>query len=680
MVGHAFRRGRHSSKISMSVDRIALFFVVTASPAHAWVANAQLWPESASGLWRPEEVQARLGALSGLWDHHPRNGLSSGTISYVMDRRLCDVLLPRFNEDALFVSFFTCDELRASVRRAAASWGVSHPLLQFVDISRDCSREDPVRCGQPDVWITTGDNITSDHDGVVSIRRSYNLSRSFTLSNGRDVSIPTYAASFTSISFDAEACWYLDATFCSYFHALKDRIGTRSALYLCRAILFLIWIITLVNTLLRVAAIVRRWLELMRLQVVGLADVDGDGRLEARELSSLLSYLSCCCRRQPANLGVARTPDTATRSARFLTSEECSSEWDAQLEIASRFSVCCMAVRLAALIGPMLLYARFVSPCWHCFDFEAATVHLFGSVLGLGQPDEAAAMGRNMGTNGTTPYFCLDPWAGVTVRQTPTAPSVMHPVALRPTPRCPQADDVDALNIMYPICGSGRVTASTCFQTRAYVGWLKVLILCGFPVIALLVSLLLLHRCTVHTHLAYRQKLREMYRELSTDTEARLLEHRRAVALSESRTYFHSVRPLLKRWNRGPGCDVAEVTIAGAATPCAGQATFTSASASEHAAAFSPVLRETMCGHAASPARARITAPDACSPPAAATNSHYAIGLALHPVEASPWQAPPSIKYATERTPLPHALQMYEWPRRATCTTPGPPMPPPDLS
>ena len=36
--------------------------------ATAFMATAQRWPTNASGLWRPEEIALRGGAMSALWE------------------------------------------------------------------------------------------------------------------------------------------------------------------------------------------------------------------------------------------------------------------------------------------------------------------------------------------------------------------------------------------------------------------------------------------------------------------------------------------------------------------------------------------------------------------------------------------------------------------------------------
>ena len=88
----------------------------------AWVASAQRWPSNASGLWRPEAVAVRNGAISALWDWNPQ--AKAVRISYAWDPTLCDALLGRFPEVAYGVAFVTCSGLRAAMERAFESWEV----------------------------------------------------------------------------------------------------------------------------------------------------------------------------------------------------------------------------------------------------------------------------------------------------------------------------------------------------------------------------------------------------------------------------------------------------------------------------------------------------------------------------------------------------------------------------
>ena len=95
-------------------------------PASAWIATSQLWSSNASGLWRPEQIALRVGAVSGLWD----NSILSAGLSYAWDPQLCPQLLGRFSDGVFIWPFISCDDLRASMSRAFAVWEANHPAIR----------------------------------------------------------------------------------------------------------------------------------------------------------------------------------------------------------------------------------------------------------------------------------------------------------------------------------------------------------------------------------------------------------------------------------------------------------------------------------------------------------------------------------------------------------------------
>ena len=51
-----------------SMRSILLSVLLAATPCSGFVAMAQRWPSNASGLWRPEQIALRGGALSAIWE------------------------------------------------------------------------------------------------------------------------------------------------------------------------------------------------------------------------------------------------------------------------------------------------------------------------------------------------------------------------------------------------------------------------------------------------------------------------------------------------------------------------------------------------------------------------------------------------------------------------------------
>ena len=59
-------RGREAAVANMRSSIIIA--IQLAHGATAFMATAQRWPTNASGLWRPEEIALRGGAMSALWE------------------------------------------------------------------------------------------------------------------------------------------------------------------------------------------------------------------------------------------------------------------------------------------------------------------------------------------------------------------------------------------------------------------------------------------------------------------------------------------------------------------------------------------------------------------------------------------------------------------------------------
>ena len=46
----------------------AMALLSLVAPCTAFMSTAQRWPSNESGLWRPEEIALRGGAMSALWE------------------------------------------------------------------------------------------------------------------------------------------------------------------------------------------------------------------------------------------------------------------------------------------------------------------------------------------------------------------------------------------------------------------------------------------------------------------------------------------------------------------------------------------------------------------------------------------------------------------------------------
>ena len=245
-----------------------------------------------------------LQRLGFIWDSpsEPSNseGLGGG-IAWAFDPTLCDKLRPRFHETLLWLDFITCDVLKAAVHRGFASWADNHPSVSFIDVTEECTAlGQPNRsCPLIELWVTAL-NSTKDASALSAAEAEasalsaaeaeapnpaaltaqsmsslssiatvtetqgatfatetgqltaatatpsarYNQGFLWTsgLAAGTDSApmIETYSA-VISFNVDPEFCWYLDSTFCSFFHTLKQLSTPATILILLRIIVYTVW-------------------------------------------------------------------------------------------------------------------------------------------------------------------------------------------------------------------------------------------------------------------------------------------------------------------------------------------------------------------------------------------------------------------------------------------------------
>lgn len=567
---------------------LPLLLLCYAHHAEAWMAIAQKWPTNASGLWRPEQIALRGGAVSGLWNTPSARGDSTGLgggISYAWDPRMCAKLLSRFDDNIYGLPFVDCTGLRAAAERAFAMWEAHHPVIRFHDVTAQCNatygwptRPDgaSIPCPLSELWITAAVNATG-HDLAASQVSNYNWTRYLSKPNGRYTSkVGVYAAVSATISFNTGVCWYLDSTFCSGFHAMKRSIGPDGALQLGRVIIFLLWTAVLIELLFAVARWVRAHAELLSLEVVGVVNPEKHGEVRAahaahaahsphaphaplhppplpiltplpprtttyplpltvtpyprgacphmstqidrRDLKAICAYLLCCGQRP-----VALDDAQQSRGAAAVLTDQRAEEYFLHAEVAAALRPCCAALRLLCLLLPVLFYAKIFLPCFDCYSFEATVAHEVGHLLGMHHPDQAR--GRNMALDKSVAWDCTDEWASVVVDGSATAqPALMSTHTQTPGADCLTQDDLDGLNTLYPTC-VGTVTKPACHAQAMHVGWIRLVLFVGIPVVFLLLCVLAGNRAAVRGHERNRDALRRKHG--TGDAEARLIERRR---------------------------------------------------------------------------------------------------------------------------------------------------------
>ena len=341
-------------------------FILALPPATAFVTlsqsryGAQL--DGIRALQHGNYTGHTQSALGFLWTYPERTddnrGLGGG-IAWAWDPALCPHLLDYFKEDLFFAELVRCEDLQAAMHRAFASWSANHRAISFVDVTQECQTLHGAvlpNCSLVEIWVTARD--PTEGTGAEAATATPTIAANeidFRYTNGEYAQTWNHAQGRYNprrvietvggvIAFggrrtnpEESLCWYLDSTFCSHFHQLKNYSSPSNVQTAGFAIVITIALLALLSTMIQLTLVLQPHL----------------------------------CRVGKTKLG------DPTR---------CEESVDA----LARWTLCGTALRFVLITTPWLFYRQIFLPCFECYDFEAAATHEVGHILGLGHPDMAS--------------------------------------------------------------------------------------------------------------------------------------------------------------------------------------------------------------------------------------------------------------------------------------------------
>jgi len=192
-----------------------------------------------------------------------------------------------------------------------------------------------------------------------------------------------------------------------------------------------------------------------------------------------------------------------------------------------------LTILITVLIVPPLIANTIFQPCFQCYDFEAAALHEIGHFLGLGHPDNipqnwrappngnVALAGPTQGQNsyqavlaaavlnGSRPNFnCTHPWEDVFPGTPPGAATEsggaypyrnaqMEARTQHNPLSCLMNDDLEALSVLYPDCGSYALSGAVCHTVKLNIGLVRIMV---YVITPMIITLLCVVACSTMVH------------------------------------------------------------------------------------------------------------------------------------------------------------------------------------
>ena len=420
-------------------------------------------------------------------DTGSNEGLGGG-LSWVLDPKFCEQMLPQFPEGAksswVGYSFVTCNDILVALARGFATWEANHKHIQFRDVgdTEACANRSAA-LGDPCAWqLFVGTDDGASYPNLAAYVINHRTS-AFPGAFPRwwqetarspagvvDAAVDPFQRSV--MRFQTHICWYLDATFCYAFHAMQDEHGLDVVLIM-RLVLFSLFLLAICGLGGFVVTAARTLLR------TPLRNTEAETRREIERVSSHVYALSGIGQEGPR-----REATAARRRCRAL------------LDYLAGISPLTMICVLFLLVFPPIFYDQIFLPCWDCYDFEAAIAHEVGHVLGFDHPDTSPHENLEQVGN-LSNATCRSPWsvAQLTDYTQTEGGSIMHSLTRHNPVTCLSASDVNGLYLLYPVCDEYIPTDVSCSKATRLSGFLRLASVVGLPLLIAVVVVLLPLSC-----------------------------------------------------------------------------------------------------------------------------------------------------------------------------------------
>ena len=303
-------------------------------------------------------------------DSASNQGLGGG-LGWVLESEFCEGIISRFPEESVvggfnLMRFVTCVEIVEAIARGFEVWAADHKDVHFRDLAgtEQCAHRSAATDDACPWEIFIGLDNGRQYPELAAYVTNH---RASTLGEAQWWTQPVRTPAgntFTGVDqmrrsvmrFQTHICWYLDALFCSYFHALLQEHGL-DVLTLMRVVLF---------ALFAVAA--------MRIGLI--------------VFTAGCSFVCTCCR-------AGANEDRGSRGGQRRVRCSCIP----CLDYLATVSPASTMVVVFFLICPPLFYWRIFLPCWECTTSGAVAHEVGRPRLRPPRPSPGAQFPRNLRSN-----------------------------------------------------------------------------------------------------------------------------------------------------------------------------------------------------------------------------------------------------------------------------------------